>query len=408
MLGFKDDEIMNTYDRSTPEAEQQARIIELQKNLGANQVDGVLILQKVDMFYYSGTTQQGWLYIPSEGDALLMVFKDFNRAKQESGFEKVASLVSPKNIPQTLADYGYTVPKKLGLELDVITAHQYLLLQKIFPDSHIVDISLQIRMQRAVKSDYEIGLMRRASQMADKVAGKIPELLEAGMTEIEFAGLIEAYARRLGHQGLIRMRMWDNDLFYGHIMAGPGAAVPSSLASPTGGRGLNPTIAQGPGFNVIKKNVPVLVDYVFVLDGYISDHTRIFSVGKLPDELLRAHDAMLEIQEMAKTAAIPGSITGRLYDRMIEQAEVKGYKEYFMGADDRRIRFTGHGIGLELDEYPFIAKAQTLAIKKRMMIALEPKVVMPGKGVVGIENSLLVTDRGLESLTTYSDKITVL
>jgi len=399
---------MNTYDRSTPETEQQTRIFELQKRLGANQVDGVLILQKVDMFYYSGTTQQGWLYIPSEGDALLMVFKDFHRAKQESGLKNVVSLVSPKNIPQTIADYGYAVPKKLGLELDVITAHQYLLFQKIFQDSHIMDISLQIRMQRAIKSDYEIGLMRRASHMADKVAAKIPELLEAGKTEIEIAGLIEAYARRLGHQGLIRMRMWDNDLFYGHIMAGPGAAVPSSFASPTGGRGVNPNIAQGPGFNVIKRNEPVLVDYVFVLDGYISDHTRIFSIGKLPDELLRAHDTMLGIQERIKIAAIPGSITGSLYDMMVEHADAKGYTDYFMGADDRRIRFTGHGIGLELDEFPFIAKAQELAIKKGMVIALEPKVVMPGKGVVGIENSLLVTDNGLESLTTFSDKITVL
>ncbi len=399
---------MNTYDRSMPETEQQSRICELQKRLGANQVDGVLILQKVDMFYYSGTTQQGWLYIPSEGDALLMVFKDFQRAKQESGLKNVVPLVSPKNIPQAISDFGYAVPEKLGLELDVITAHQYLLFQKIFLDSHIMDISLQIRMQRAVKSDYEIGLMRRASHMADKVAAKIPELLEAGKTEIEFAGLIEAYARRLGHQGLIRMRMWDNDLFYGHIMAGPGAAVPSSLASPTGGRGLNPTIAQGPGFNVIKQNEPVLVDYVFVLDGYISDHTRIFSIGKLPDELLKAHDAMLEIQERIKTAAIPGSITGNLYDMMMEYADAKGYSDYFMGADDRRIRFTGHGIGLELDEFPFIAKAQELAMKKGMVIALEPKIVMPGKGVVGIENSLLVTDNGLESLTTFSDTVTVL
>ncbi|MDA3789826.1 MAG: Xaa-Pro peptidase family protein [Desulfobacula sp.] len=397
---------MIEYSMSTPESELKSRIVNLQQRLGENKVDGVLILQKTDLFYYSGTAQQGWLYIPASEDPLLMVFKDYERARQESGMRRVVSLVSPKEIPETLLAFGYGIPKNLGLELDVLTANHYLLFQQIFSHSNILDISFQIRMQRAVKSEYEIGLMRKASHMADKVAAKVPDIIEQGMTEIHFAGLLEAYARSLGHQGLIRMRMWDNDLFYGHIMAGPGAAVPSCFASPTGGMGVNSSIAQGPGFNLIKKNEPILVDYVFALNGYLSDHTRIYCFGNLPDDLLRAHDAMLEIQEKVKQKAIPGSVSGQLYEMMISQA--KGYKDNFMGTGDRKIRFTGHGLGLELDEFPFIAKGQTLELEKGMMIALEPKVVFPEKGVLGIENSLLVTDNGLESLTTFSDKITIL
>jgi len=144
------------------------------------------------------------------------------------------------------------------------------------------------------------------------------------------------------------------------------------------------------------------------LNGYISDHTRIFSLGNLPDDLVRAHDVMLEIQEKVINTATPGSVTGELYDMMMSEACTKGYKDYFMGAGERKIRFTGHGLGLELDEFPFIAKGQTLTLEKGMIIALEPKAVFPGKGVVGIENSLLVTDNGLESLTTFNDKITIL
>ncbi|MBC2705644.1 Xaa-Pro peptidase family protein [Desulfobacula sp.] len=399
---------MVQYDQSTPEKELQSRIIGFQERLEKCHVDGALILQKADMFYYSGTAQQGWLYIPNHGEPLLMVFKEFHRAKEESELKQVVSLVSPKEIPETMATFGYSIPKNLGLELDVLASNQYLLFQKIFSDSNIIDISFHIRMQRAVKSDYEIDLMREASHMADKVAARVPDLIKEGMAEIEFAGLVEAYARSLGHQGLIRMRMWDNDLFYGHIMSGPGAAIPSCFASPTGGKGVNPSIAQGPGFNTIKRNEPILVDYVFALNGYISDHTRIFSLGDLPDDLLSAHDVMLEIQEMVIKTATPGSITGDLYDMMMSMAEDRGYKDYFMGAGNRRIRFTGHGIGLELDEFPFIAKGQKLSLEKGMMIALEPKAVFPGIGVVGIENSFLVTDNGLESLTTFSDKITIL
>jgi Xaa-Pro aminopeptidase len=399
---------MIEYSRSTPESELKPRIVDLQQRLGQNNVDGVLILQKTDLFYYSGTAQQGWLYIPESGDPLLMIFKDYQRAREESGIDRVVSLVSPKEIPETILSFGYGLPKTLGLEMDVLSANQYIVFQQIFSQAAIVDISLQIRLQRAVKSDYEIGLMRKAAQMADKLAAKVPDIIKPGMSEIEFAGLLEAHARSLGHQGLIRMRMWDNDLFYGHIMAGPGAAVPSCFASPTGGMGVNPSIAQGPGFNLIKRNEPILVDYVFALNGYLSDHTRIYCIGNLFDDLLSAHDVMLEIQEKVKQKAIPGSISGQLYDMMMSQAYDYGYKDYFMGAGDRKIRFAGHGLGLELDEFPFIAKGQTLALEKGMMIALEPKVVFPEKGVVGIENTLLVTDNGLESLTTFSDKITIL
>jgi len=104
---------------------------------------------------------------------------------------------------------------------------------------------------------------------------------------------------------------------------------------------------------------------------------------------------------------VPGTITGDLYETMMAMAEDKGYADGFMGAAEPKIRFTGHGLGIELDEFPFIAKGQTLALEAGMLIALEPKVILPGKGVVGIENTLIVTETGLESLTLYPDTITV-
>jgi Xaa-Pro dipeptidase len=397
---------MTQFKQSTPITEIEQRIGEFQKHLQAQKVDGALILQKMDMYYYSGTAQQGWLYIPASGKPILMIFKEFERAKGESGLDQVISIISPKEIPGAIADFGYETPKRLGMEMDVIPANLFLQFQKIFKDSQLIDIALGIRLQRAVKSEYEIGLIRESSKMADKLAQKVPDILKEGMTEIEFAGMVEAYARSLGHQGIIRMRLWGNELFYGHILAGPNAAVPSSLASPTGGLGINPSIAQGAGFTLIRKNEPIVVDYVFALNGYCSDHARIFVLGSLTDEFLKAQDAMLEIQERVKEEAVPGAVTGDIYALMINMAKEKGWQQYFMGATERRIRFTGHGIGLELDEFPFIAQGQKLPLQKNMVFALEPKVIMPGKGVVGIENTLLVTDNGLDSLTRFGDAIT--
>lgn len=396
---------MESYKKGVPLKELKHRIEKLQSAMDKKGVSSTLIIQKSDFFYFSGTVQQGWLYVPVKGEPLLMIFKEYERAKAETALNSVLSLVSPKKIPDALNERGYTIPEVLGMELDVLPVNLYFLYQKIFEKSKIIDFSTDIRMIRAVKSEYELNMIKDAAAMSDKLAARVPEFLEPGKSEVAFAGELEAYARSMGHQGIVRMRLWGSEIFYGHVMCGPSAAVPSYMASPTGGCGTSPATGQGAGFNKIKKNQPVLVDYVFALNGYLSDHARIFSVGTLSDEFLRAHDAMLEVQRMVKSKAVPGILAGDLYDMMVDMASDKGYEKYFMGVGDRRIRFTGHGVGLDLDEFPFIAKGQKLALEKGMVLALEPKVIMPGRGVVGIENTHVVTENGLESLTKIREDI---
>jgi len=384
------------------------RIGNLQQVLCEEKIDAALIVQKTDLFYFSGTAQQGYLYIPDAGEPLLMVFKDFERARQESPLRHIASLSSPRKIPELVAQYGYQPAGTIGLELDVLPVNLYRQYRKIFDTAETADISHHIRLLRAVKSEFEIDCIRQAARGSDLVCAKVSELLEIGRTELELAGELEGYARSLGHQGIVRMRLWGSELFYGHLLSGAGAALPSYLASPTGGAGPSRSTAQGAGFNRIRKNEPILVDYVFAFDGYLSDHTRIFCIGALPDELLRGHDAMLEIQEQVKGCALPGAASGEIYKIMVDLAEKKGVGAWFMGVGERRIRFTGHGIGLELDEYPFLASGQKMHLEKNMIIALEPKLIIPGQGVVGIENTHLVTDQGLEPITTSPDQITFL
>lgn len=397
---------MISYNVSTPANEVQERINKFQKILQDKEISGSLIIQKTDLFYFSGTSQQGWLYVPAEGKPLLMIFKEFNRARAESSLEQVLSLVSPKKIPEALAEGGYKIPKTLGMELDVLPVNLYSLYQTIFSDTKIVDVSIDIRLIRAVKSSHELDLIKQAARYSDQVAAKVVDFLEVGKSEVALAGELEGYARSLGHQGIVRMRLWGSELFYGHLLSGPAAAVPSYLASPTGGEGVSPLIGQGAGFKTIARDETILFDYVFGWKGYLSDHTRIFCIGSLPDELLKAHDFMLEIQEETKAFGVPGAVTGDIYEQMVSLAADRGISENFMGAGERKIRFTGHGIGLELDEFPFLAKGQKMELEKGMIIALEPKAILPGKGVVGIENTHVVTEQGLEPLTKISDKIT--
>ena len=399
---------MELFTPGAPVQELRARIAKLQTAMQEKGVTGTLIIQKTDLFYFASTSQQGWLYVPESGAPLLLIFKEFDRARVESTLEDIVPVVSPKKIPEVLADHGYPLPAVLGLELDVLPANLYFQYTEIFKDSRIVDISTEIRLVRAVKSAYEIRILRQAAQLSDLLAAKVPELLRPGKTEVALAGELEAYARSLGHQGIIRMRLWGSELFYGHLLSGPAAAVPSYLASPTGGQGVSPVIGQGAGYRKIAKNEPILFDYAFATQGYISDHARIFSIGALPDELMRAHEAMLMIQEETRKQALPGIAAGDIYAMMVAMAEDMGYGEFFMGVGDRKIRFTGHGVGLELDEFPFLAKGQRLLLESGMVIALEPKIILPGKGVVGIENTMLLTDTGLECLSSFDDHITIL
>jgi len=392
-------------DLNTPKIELEQRIFKFQRYLKKENIDGALILQRVDLFYFTGTIQQAHFYIPAEGDPVLMVRKSYDRAKAESSIKKIVHLGRPSDIPGILKANGHAASLRMGLELDVLPANLLFSYQRLFQGTILLDISHFIRSIRSVKSEYELKIMRQAARLSDQLAAWVPHILRAGMTELELAGKIEAEARRLGHQGIVRMRLWGSEMFYGHLLSGATGAVPSFLSSPTGGVGASPAVAQGPGFKTIQRHEPVLVDYIFAYNGYLSDHTRIFSIGPLPAELMAAHAAMLEVQQMIKKLAKPGVQSGDIYNRALEKTKDLGYADHFMGIGNERVQFVGHGIGLEVDEYPFLAAGQQLKLQAGMTIALEPKLVFPDKGVVGIENTHVVTADGLEQLGKFPEEV---
>ena len=392
---------------NTPKSEIDQRIAHLKNQLAENQIDAALFLQRADLFYFSGTIQEAHLFVPLDEEPILMVYKNFDRAIAESSLSRIVPLTSPKAIPQILRQFDHRLPQTIGMELDVLPVNLYRNYQRMFADHQLVDVSHLVRLVRALKSPYEIDIMRQAAKLSDAVAEQIPALLREGVTELELAGQVEAEARKRGHQGVVRMRLWGSEMFYGHLMAGPSGAVPSFLSSPTGGIGASPAVAQGPGFRPIQRHEPVLVDYVFALNGYNSDHARIFSIGELPDDLMAAHAAMLELQALIKTEAKPGVPCGTIYDLAFEWTRTRGYDDYFMGVGPERIRFVGHGVGIELDEYPFLAAGQKLELQAGMTLALEPKLIFPQKGVVGVENTHVVTDDGLEQFGRFPDEVVI-
>ena len=388
----------------TPKSELARRINAFQDLLIKKEIDGAMIVQSVDLFYFSGTAQNAHLYIPAEGQPVLMVRKSLARAREESALANVVPLTSIKKLPDIIAGAGLEVPRSLGLEIDVLPAANYLFYQQIFINTRLMDVSVLIRQVRQVKSDYEIDLLRTSGRKMNEVYQRIPEIIKAGMTEIELASKIEAMARLAGHMGYINMRAFNQAPFYGHLMSGWSAAVPSAFDGPTGGPGLTPVHPQSGGWKTISRGEPILVDYVGLWDGYITDQTRFFSLGPLPEKFTRAFDVALKIQAAIVLRLKNGVNGGELHELALNIAAESGLAENFMGFGPDQARFIGHGVGLELDELPVLAKGLNTLLEPGMVFALEPKFVFPGEGAVGIENTFALMGDGVEKLTITPDE----
>jgi Xaa-Pro dipeptidase len=394
--------------RITPATELKSRIQRLQNEMAIHSLEAILIVQNADLFYFTGAVQQGVLYVPAEGEALYLVRKDYARARMESGLKEVVPFRSPRDIPSVLGDYGYAVPKTVGMELDVVPVTVMNRFQAGLGAGTVNDATPLIRNVRAIKSGYEINIMKDAALIVEKVCKRVPEVLREGMTDLELAAELEFVARKAGHQGLVRMRGFNNELFYGHVFSGTDSAVPTYSDTPLGGLGLNPSFPQGASFKKIRRNEPITVDLSGVFDGYIVDQTRMFSLGELPEKLVKAYADMLAIQEHAKRSATPGASWGGLYSECLELACEMGYRENFMGSKGAQVSFVGHGTGVELDEYPFIAKGfNEYQLQEYMTFAFEPKAVFPGLGAVGVENTFWVAADGLRHLTFSSQELIV-
>lgn len=395
--------------RLTPATELEYRCKKLQEHMADDGLDAVIIVQNADMFYFTGTVQSGNLYVPAQGQPIYMVRKEASRARMESGLKEVVPFGSMKDIPGILSTYGYPEPKRIGLELDVLPVNFFERYNKVYPNAQYVDATPLIRRVRMIKSHYEIHLMKDAADQVHKVYQRAREIIREGVTDLEVAAELEFTARKDGHQGLVRMRGFNSELFYAQIFSGTDSAVPAYVNTPLGGLGLNPSFGQSAGLKRIERNEPVIVDFAGCADGYLIDQTRVFAIGSISDLLRKAYDDMLRVQERMKEVAIPGAACGDVYDECLRLAVELGYADSFMGARGSQVSFIGHGLGIEIDEYPFIAQGfKDMPLEVGMAFAFEPKAVFPGEGAIGIENTFYLAEDGLKQLTHSSEELAIL
>jgi Xaa-Pro dipeptidase len=391
---------------TVPPAEIESRVAAFQQTLRAAGIEAALVVQNADLFYLAGTVQQSHLLVPAAGEPVLFTRKTIDRAREESPLA-VEPLPSLRDLGELVARRCGGAPQVIGLELDVLPVAQFRRYERQFPGASFADVGALLVDQRAVKSPWEVARIAAAAALGDEVCRAIPGLLREGQTEVAFAGLVEARARALGHQGVVRMRAFNSEMFYGQLLSGTSGAVASYLDTPLAGMGLSPAVAQSVSFKAIGRGVPVVFDFVPVLDGYTSDFTRIFSLGELPEQLTSAYACSLRAQAAVNAAARPGAVCRDLYETALAVARDAGLEAHFMGYGPAQVRFVGHGVGVELDELPVLSPNDRV-LEEGMVFALEPKFVFPGVGAIGIENTWAVTADGVDRLSRAPEEIVVL
>jgi len=383
--------------------ESKQRIAKFQRMLQEKGLDGALFIFPIDVYYFSGTRQNSILWIPISGEPMLLVRKSLARAREESPVADIRPFPASK-------DFAGLFPEdalKIGFTFDAAPVQQLNFYAKLLAGREFIDISPLNREIRSVKSSFELEQLRFCARQLCGVFSAVPQFLIAGMRELDLAAEFEYRLRKAGNEGFVRMRAFNQELFCG-LAVSTGAASYGFFDGAVTGLGLSSASPQGASLGLIRENEPVLLDYAGVFNGYITDMTRIFVVGDLDPELKAAFAVSLKIQALLQVELKPGAVCEELFFKAVAMAEESGLGGYFMGMPGEQAKFVGHGVGLELDEFPVLAQGFKVPLQVGQTIAIEPKFVIPGKGVIGIENTFAVTESGGEKITTMPDEIVYL
>lgn len=389
--------------QTVPQTEIIQRLKALQSRLKSADLDGALMVYPVDVYYFSGSRQNSVLWVPTEGAPTLLVRKSYTRALKESTIEDIRPFPSSRELP---AYFGSKVAR-IGMTFDVLPVLQYQFYTNLLSGKTFTDISGINRELRSVKSEWELMQMKDSARTLCEAFSQVPGILRRGMREIDLAAEFERILRTSGSDGYLRIRAFNQEIV-GLAVAGENAALPGCFDGPVTGKGMSSAAPYGPSGDLIPENRPITIDYGLIYNGYIVDMTRTFAFGGLDRELEDAFALSLKIESRLLEMLRPGSICEGLFEEAVAMAAAAGMPDYFMGYPGEQAKFVGHGVGLELDELPVLAPKFKAPLLAGQTVAIEPKFVFPGKGVIGIENTFAVTTEGPEKITDFPDQIVYL
>ncbi len=382
-----------------PVAELKSRMDRFRSEMeGANPGwETAVIFSRINLYYFTGTMQDGMLFIPRGSEAVLWVRRSYERAVDESLFSDIRPMKSFRDAAACVDGLSDTV----YMETEIVPLALFQRLQKHFPFSRVQSLDRCIASVRAVKSAYELELMRQAGKIHRKVLEElVPGMLEEGMSEASFATRLFSAMVEEGHHGIARFSMFETEVVLGSVCFGESSIYPTAFDGPGGNYGMSPAVPLlGSRERRLRKGDMVFIDVGCCVDGYNTDKTMTYMFGRpLPAEAISAHNKCVEIQHRTAAMLKPGAIPEHIYCSIMESLDNE-FLESFMGFGSRRVKFLGHGVGLHIDEFPVIAEGFSEPLKEGMVFAIEPKKGIKDVGMVGIENTFMVTPDGGKSIT---------
>ena len=345
--------------------EFELRVEKVRRQMRARNADGLLVASSINLFYLAGGVYRGYIYIGLESDPVVFMIPP-------AEWKGAHSIRKPEQIPAIIGEQH--APKRLALEFDDLFYSEIERLAKLWPDAEIVNGSALLRGARIVKTDKELEMMREDGRRQAAVYSRIKYCYQEDMTDMEFQIEIERMLRREGCLGYLS------------------------------GAGADPSLPVGASGTTMHPGVTVMVDMNGGFNGYQTDMTRVWSIGSIPDRAHECHECSRAILRDLERFSLPGEEIGEMYRRASKIASEAGLHEYFMG-HRFHVAFIGHGVGIELNEQPVVMERNKMKLEKGMTIALEPKFVLPEIGALGVENTYIVTDKGLENITVLNEEI---
>ena len=387
--------------RPVPAAELESRLARFRAAMDkANPGwEMAVVNHKVTMYYFTGTMQEGALIIRPQ-DAVLWVRRSYDRACTESHFSDIRPM---KSFREVAAYYG-ACPRKVYVEVKKATLDWEQMLHKHFPFEEVGGIDSVMQDLRMIKSEYEIKKMEVSGAIHETVLDVIaPSMILPGVSEAQLAINIYAEMVRRGYHGIARFNMAMGEEVIGIASFGKSGLVRTAFDGPGGTGGTCIAVQSiGNAFRKLQAGRVVYLDIPCGFDGWHTDKTVVYYYGDIAkdpnrERILSAHEQCLELEQRVVSMMKPGVPIEDLYLKTMDNF-ANPYGDGFMNGG----KFLGHSIGLVMDEAPAIAKGFKQELQEGMTLAVEPKIALLGIGMVGTENTYVITKDGARSLTGKS------
>lgn len=346
-------------------------------------LDALFVTLPANIYYLTGFRSNpherflGLILVKGHEPFLLVPALDKEAAGTAAkGISRIYTHTDTDNPYEVLQKLLSAAVRRVGLEKTHLTVSRFEALAAAIGADAYFDLAAELQSMRMIKSAEEIAMMRKAVQVIEDVLHAGVAQVKPGVTELDLVAELEYRMKKLGA---------DGPSFDTIVLAGEKSALPHGV----------------PGNRSVREGELLLFDIGVYVDGYASDITRTFAVGDIAPKLQDIYETVLAANMRAIEAVAPGATFGSLDRTARAVIAGKGYGDYFM----HRL---GHGLGLDVHEYPSVHGDNEQQLAAGMAFTIEPGIYVPGLGGVRIEDDVVVTAHGVDVLTTFPKELTVI